>query len=63
MLTYRYTAYQPGIKKQLVDMAVNGSGIRDPTRVLGIAKGTVIQTSKKAWGIVQVNPKYQAPQC
>jgi transposase-like protein len=29
MLTYRYKAYQPGIKAQVVDMAINSSGIRD----------------------------------
>jgi len=28
MLEYRYRAYKPGIKAQLVDMAINGSGIR-----------------------------------
>ncbi|OQX12488.1 MAG: hypothetical protein BWK73_14890 [Thiothrix lacustris] len=47
MLTYRYKAYQPGIKTQVVDMAINSSGIRDTARVLGIAKGTVISTLKK----------------
>jgi transposase-like protein len=47
MLTYRYKAYQPGIKAQVVDMAINSSGIRDTARVLGIAKGTVISTLKK----------------
>jgi transposase-like protein len=48
MLTYRYKAYQPGIKAQVVDMAINSSGIRDTARVLGIAKGTVISTLKKS---------------
>ena len=47
MLTYRYKAYQPGIKEQVVEMAINSSGIRDTARVLGIAKGTVISTVKK----------------
>ena len=47
MLTYRYKAYQPGIKEQVVEMAINSSGIRDTARVLGIAKGTVISTLKK----------------
>ena len=50
MLNYRYTAYQPGIKKQVVDMALNGSGIRDTARVLNISKGTVISTLKKSPG-------------
>jgi transposase-like protein len=47
MLEYRYRAYEPGIKKQLLDMATNGSGIRDTARVLGIDKNTVISTIKK----------------
>lgn len=47
MLDYRYRAYQPGIREQVVDMALNGSGIRDTARVLGINKGTVISTLKK----------------
>ena len=34
MLNYRYKAYEPGIKKQWVEMAINGSGIRDTARVL-----------------------------
>jgi IS1 family transposase/transposase-like protein len=57
MLTYRYTAYKPTIKEQVVKMAINGSGIRDTARVLGIAKNTVIDTlKKKASSLVQVNP-------
>ena len=28
MLEYRYKAYEPGVKEQVVDMAINGSGIR-----------------------------------
>ena len=47
MLEYRYRAYQPGIKEQIVDMAINGSGIRDTARVLKIDKGTIISTIKK----------------
>ena len=47
MRDYRYKAYEPGIKEQLVEMAINGSGIRDTARVLKISKGTVISTLKK----------------
>jgi transposase-like protein len=50
MLSYRYNAYTPGIKTQLVEMALNGSGIRDTARVLNISKGTVISTLKKSVG-------------
>jgi transposase-like protein len=38
---YRCRAYEPGIKAQLVDMAINGSGIRDTARVFKIDKNTV----------------------
>ncbi len=47
MLEYRYRAYQLGIKEQAVEMAINGSGIRDTARVLHINKNTVISTLKK----------------
>ena len=47
MKDYRYKAYEPGVKKQIVDMAINGSGIRDTARVLAINKNTVIRTLKK----------------
>lgn len=48
MLNYRYKSYEPGIKEQMVEMALNGSGIRDTARVLGINKNTVIRTIKKS---------------
>ena len=47
MQQYRYKAYEPGIKKQVIEMAINGSGIRDTARVLHINKNTVIATLKK----------------
>jgi transposase-like protein len=47
MLAYRYRAYEPGIKEQLVDVAINGSAIRDTARVLKIDKNTVINTLKQ----------------
>jgi transposase-like protein len=47
LLSYRYKAYEPGIKRQVVEMAINGSGIRDTGRVLGIDKNTAISTLKK----------------
>ena len=36
------------MKRQIVDMALNGSGIRDTARVLGISKDTVVSELKKA---------------
>jgi len=47
MLKYRYRAYNPGVKEQIVDMAISGSGIRDTAKVLKINKNTVISTLKK----------------
>jgi hypothetical protein len=40
-------------------MAINGSGIRDTSRVLGVHKDTVInQLKKKEDSLVQVNPNF-----
>jgi transposase-like protein len=48
MLVYQYNACKPGIKAQIIDMATNGSGIRDTARVLKINKNTVIGILKKS---------------
>ena len=37
----------PETKKMIIKMAVNGSGIRDTARVLGISKDTVMKHLKK----------------
>ncbi len=37
----------PEIKRQVVDMALNGSGVRDTARVLSISTDTVINELKK----------------
>lgn len=50
ILDYSHRGWHPEIKRQLVDMAVNGSGVRDTSRVLGISQGTVIETLKKRKG-------------
>lgn len=34
ILDYDYNGYLPEVKKKIVDMALNGSGIRDTARVL-----------------------------
>ena len=44
---YRYRGYVPEVKRQIADMAVNGSGIRDTASVLKISRTTVIETLKK----------------
>ena len=48
MLVYRYPACQPTIDHQITKLAINGSGIRDTARVLGINKNTVIRRLKKS---------------
>lgn len=47
ILDYSYNGYLPEVKKQIIDMAVNGSGIRDTARVLNISPSTVISEIKK----------------
>jgi transposase len=47
-LVHRYKACEQGIKECIVDMALNGSGVRDTARVLSVAVGTVITTLKKS---------------
>ena len=46
-LSYRYKACEVGIKEKIIEMAINGSGVRDTGRVLQINKNTVIKTLKK----------------
>ncbi len=45
--TTQERGYLPSIKQQIIDMAVNGSGIRDTARVLKISPTTVIEELKK----------------
>lgn len=44
---YSYRGYLAEVKQQIADMAVNGSGIRDTARVLGISPTTVMEELKK----------------
>ena len=46
-LLYTHKAHEPGIKEKVIDMALNGSGIRDTARVLKINMNTVMNTLKK----------------
>jgi len=60
---YTYRAYEPGVKEHIAEMAVNGSGIRDTARVLGIGKNTVIsELKKKSAEVVYVNPHIGIPE-
>jgi IS1 family transposase/transposase-like protein len=60
---YIYRVYGPGVKGQIAEMAVNGSGVRDTARVLGIGKNTVIAgLKKKSAEVVDVNPHIGIPE-
>ena len=42
-----YPGQSRTVKEQIVDMALNGSGIRDTARVLQVSTSTVIKELKK----------------
>jgi len=42
LLDYSYPGQSPEIKQQIVEMAMNASGIRDTARVLHVSTNTVI---------------------
>ena len=44
----------PETKRMIIKMAVNGSGVRDTARVLGISKDTVTKVLKKRKNHLQV---------
>jgi insertion element IS1 protein InsB len=46
-LDLTYKGRSPAIKERIIDMALNGSGIRDTARVLQISPTTVINELKK----------------
>ena len=48
LLQYQNKGRLPEVKRQMVDMALNGSGIRDTARVLGVSPTTVLPTLKKS---------------
>ena len=43
LLDYTYPGQSPEVKRQIVDMAMNASGIRDTARVLHVDPNTVIK--------------------
>jgi transposase-like protein len=47
ILNYQNKGASAAVKQQVIDMAMNGSGIRDTARVLGISPSTVIDVLKK----------------
>lgn len=44
---YSYRGYLGKVEHQIADMAVNGSGIHDTARMLGISPTTVIEELEK----------------
>ncbi|MBL7807967.1 MAG: IS1 family transposase [Saprospiraceae bacterium] len=46
-VAYSNKAYEPGIKDQILDMVINGSGIRNTARALKVNMNTVMSTIKK----------------
>src|SRR6478752_4111686 len=48
LLQYQDRGRVPEVRRQVVDMALNGSGIRDTARVLRISPTTVIAVLKKS---------------
>ena len=57
MFEYRYKGCVSGTQKQILSMAINGSGISDSSRVLKVSKGTVIRAIARLQDqLVLVNP-------
>jgi transposase-like protein len=46
--TYAYPGRLPEVKRQIVEMTLNGSGVRDIARVLQVGPNTVIKELKKS---------------
>ena len=47
LLDYSHPGQSPAVKEQIVEMAMNASGLRDTARVLKISPTTVISELKK----------------
>jgi insertion element IS1 protein InsB len=61
LLQYQDRGRIPEIRRQVVDMAVNGSGIRDTARVLRISPTTVIAILKKSCRAAPRQPRVATP--
>ena len=47
LLEYAYAGQAPEVKQQIVDMAMNASGLRDTARVRHVSSTTVLKEVKK----------------
>jgi transposase-like protein len=47
---YAYPGRMPEVKRQIVEMTLNGSGVRDIARVLRVGPNTVMEELKKSDG-------------
>ena len=61
LLEYQDRGRVPDIRRQVVDMAINGSGIRDTARVLRISPTTVIAVLKKSRRAATRQPRAGTP--
>jgi len=58
LLQYQDKGRLPAVRQQIVDMTLNGSGVRDIVRVLRVSSATVIDVlKKKAPAVKQVNER------
>ncbi len=58
LLQYRDKGRLPAVKQQIIDMTLNGSGVRDIVRVLRVSSATVIDVlKKKEPAVKQVNKR------
>src|SRR6266496_4591159 len=56
LLQYQDQGRLPAVKQRIVDMTLNGSGVRDIVRVLGVSSAIVIDVlKKKELGLTQGN--------
>lgn len=54
---YAYPGCLPTVKHQIVEMTLNGSGIRDIVRVLQVGPNTVLKELKKSGGPLAGQPQ------
>ena len=63
LLQYQDRGRAPEIRRQVVDLTLNGSGIRNTARVLRISPTTVIAVLKKARALRHAHPALVPPLC